>query len=146
MRLAEMVSHVIGVDTHKDTHTAAVVTAVTGGVDHTEAVHANRDGYEALVELADRYSGPDERAWAIEGTGSYGAGLAEFLTQRGEFVIEVDRPSRPATRNGAKSDPLDAARAAREALGRDRWAQPRARGEREAMRVLVTTREGAVRD
>jgi transposase len=146
MRLAEMVSHVIGVDTHKHTHTAAVVTAMTGGVEQTEEVHANRDGYEALVEVADRYCGPDERAWAIEGTGSYGAGLAEFLAQRGEFVIEVDRPTRPAQRNGAKSDPLDAARAAREALGRDRWAQPRARGDREAMRVLVTTREGAVRD
>jgi transposase len=146
MKLHEMVSHVVGVDTHKDTHTAAVVTAMTGGEEATETVPANRDGYEALLELADSYADATERVWAIEGTGSYGAGLAEFLSARGEWVIEVDRPSRPAQRDGAKSDSLDAVRAAREALGREQWATPRARNEREAMRVLVTTREGAVRD
>jgi hypothetical protein len=142
MHLAEMVSHVIGVDTH----TAAVVIAMSGGVEATETVPAIVDGYELLVDLADRFSVPCQRAWALEGTGSYGAGLAEFLARRGELVIEIDRPTRPARRNGAKSDTLDAARAAREALGRERWAQPRARGEREAMRVLVATREAAVRD
>jgi transposase len=146
MHLAEMASHVVGVDTHKDTHTAAVVAAMSGGIEATETVPATRDGYESLLDLADRFSGPCERAWAIEGTGSYGAGLAEFLARRGELVIEVDRPIRPARRDGAKSDTLDAVRAAREALGRTKWAHPRARGEREAMRVLVATREGAVRD
>jgi transposase len=146
MKLAELVSHVIGVDTHKDTHTAAVVVAATGGADHTEQVFANRDGYEALLELADGYADAADRVWAIEGTGSYGAGLTDFLSRRGEWVIEVDRPTRPAQRDGAKSDSLDAVRAAREVLGRQKWATPRARGEREAMRVLVATREGAVRD
>jgi transposase len=146
MKLQELVSHVVGVDTHKDTHTAAVVTAITGGEEASETVPANRDGYESLIELADSYADPSDRAWAIEGTGSYGAGLAEFLSARGEWVIEIDRPSRPAQRNGAKSDSLDAVRAAREALGREKWAVPRARNEREAMRVLVTTRQGAVRD
>lgn len=146
MNLAGLVSHVVGVDTHKETHTAAVVTAATGGVERTETVFAGRDGYEALVELVDGYADATDRVWAIEGTGSYGAGLATFLSQRGEWVIEVDRPTRPAQRDGAKSDPLDAVRAAREALGREKWASPRSRGEREAMRVLVTTREGAVRD
>jgi transposase len=137
---------VIGVDTHKDTHTGAVVCARTGGVEATETVPAARSGYEALVDLADGHSAPGERAWAIEGTGSYGAGLTAFLQARGELVVEVDRPSRPAQRNGAKSDGLDAVRAAREALGRKKWAQPRARGEREAMRVLYATRNGAVCD
>lgn len=146
MKLQEMVSHVVGVDTHKDTHTAAVVKAITSGEEASETVPANRDGYESLVELADSYADPSDRAWAIEGTGSYGAGLAEFLSARGEWVIEVDRPTRPAQRDGAKSDSLDAVRAAREALGREKWATPRSRNEREAMRVLVTTREGAVRD
>jgi transposase len=146
MNLAELVSHVIGVDTHKDTHTGAVVIALSGGTEAIETVPANRVGYESLLEMADSHADPTERAWAIEGTGSYGAGLAEFLTARGEWVIEIDRPTRPARRDGAKSDALDAVRAAREALGRERWAAPRARGEREAMRVLVTTREGAVRD
>jgi len=146
MKLEDLVTHVVGVHTHKDTHTAAVVVAATGGAEQIEEVLANRDGYEALVELADSYCDAGDRAWAIEGTGSYGAGLAAFLKRRGEWVIEIDRPTRPAQRDGAKSDPLDAVRAAREALGRTSWAEPRARGEREAMRVLVTTREGAVRD
>jgi transposase len=146
LHLAELVSHVIGVDTHKHTHTAAVVDARTGGAHPAEEAPATRDGYDALIDYADMHSTAGERAWAIEGTGSYGAGLAEHLAARGEWVIEFDRPTRPARRDGAKSDELDAVRAAREALGRDRLAAPRARGEREAMRVLVTTREGAVRD
>jgi transposase len=144
--LAELVSHVIGVDTHKDTHTGAVVCARTGGVEATETVPAAQRGYESLLEFADAHSAAGERAWAIEGTGSYGAGLTAFLQARGEWVVEVDRPSRPAQRNGAKSDLLDAVRAAREALGRQKWAEPRARGAREAMRVLYATRNGAVCD
>jgi len=59
-------------------------------------------------------------------------------------VVEIDRPARPARRNGAKSDELDALRAAREALSREHLAQPRRRGDREAIRVLVCTREGAI--
>lgn len=144
--LAELVSHVIGVDTHKDTHTAAAVSARTGGVEGMHTAPAHRRGYEALFEFADARSAAGDRAWAIEGTGSYGAGLTAFLKAQGELVVEVDRPSRPAQRNGAKSDPLDAVRAAREALGKKRWAEPRTRGEREAMRVLHTTRDAAVRD
>jgi transposase len=61
-----------------------------------------------------------------------------------ERVVEIDRPARPARRNGAKTDELDAVRAAREALAREHLAQPRQRGEREALRVLLTTRAGAV--
>jgi transposase len=60
-------------------------------------------------------------------------------------VTEIDRPKRPRGRNGAKSDPLDAIRAGREALGRDHLASPRQRGHREALRVLQLTRSGAVK-
>ena len=146
MQLGDLVSHVVGVDTHKDTHTAAVLDAVTGGVLTSETARAERGGYDALVEMADSVCVAGNRAWAIEGTGSYGAGFADHLTRRGEWVIEIDRPTRAARRDGAKSDDLDAVRAGREALSRTRWTTPRARGEREAMRVLVTTRESAVRD
>jgi transposase len=59
--------------------------------------------------------------------------------------VEVERPVRAARRNGAKSDELDALRAAREALGREHLAQPRCRGDREAVRVLLVTRRGAMR-
>ena len=66
-----------------------------------------------------------------------------MLQQRGERVVEVGRPKRPAHRSGAKSDALDAIRAAREALSHDRPAIPRRRGEREALRALLTTRRSA---
>jgi transposase len=92
--------------------------------------------------MADRH--PGRRVWAIEGTGSYGAGLTRFLTDQGEVVVEVDRPHRPARRGGAKSDPLDAVRAARDALARDQMAQPRAGGNRAALAVLVAARRSAV--
>jgi transposase len=59
-------------------------------------------------------------------------------------LSRFDRPRRPARRSGAKSDQLDAARAACEALAREHLAQPRRRGEREAIRVLLATREGAI--
>ena len=146
MLLHRLVSVVVGVDTHKDFHAVAVLAAGTGAVLARDTVPATPAGYEAIVDLADQHSEPTDRAWAIEGTGSYGAGLTGHLGAGGEWVIEIDRPARPARRNGAKSDDLDAERAAREALARDRWATPRARGAREAMRVLVVTRAGAVRD
>jgi transposase len=66
------------------------------------------------------------------------------LLEQGEWVVEIDRPARPARRDGAESDELDAVRAAREALSREHLAQPRRRGEREARRVLLATRQGAV--
>jgi hypothetical protein len=140
--LSEIVDVVIGVDTHKHTHTAAVVIAGTGAaVDHmTEAT--DPDGYAALLARADQHSGL--RAWAIEGANGYGAGLARFLAERGELVIELDRPARPARRHGAKSDELDAVRAAREALTREHLAQPRNDGERAALSVRLTARNSAV--
>ena len=64
--LADSVEVVIGVDTHKHTHTAAVLAAAT-----TPA------GYQQLLELADQHD--RRRMWAIEGTGGYGAGLTRFL-------------------------------------------------------------------
>jgi hypothetical protein len=68
-----------------------------------------------------------------------------FLQREGELVLEVDRPPRPARRDRAKADQLDAIRAAREALTREHLARPRQRGEREALRVLLATRDSAVR-
>src|SRR4029453_10082296 len=81
---------------------------------------------------------------AIESTGGYGAGLTRFLHAYAEQVVELDRPKRAARRHGAKSDPLDATRAAREALGRDQLAQPRAAGHRAALQVRLTARRSAV--
>ncbi|MEU7819170.1 IS110 family transposase, partial [Pseudonocardia sp. NPDC049154] len=143
VRLAELVEFVIGVDTHTDTHTAAVVAAGTGALTATITVAADADGYAELVEFAEAQSGL--RAWAIEGTGGYGAGLARHLGERQELVIELDRPTRPARRAGAKSDPIDAERAARDALSRTRLAQPRTGPQRAALAALLTARRGAVK-
>ena len=83
--------------------------------------------------------------WAIEGAGGYGAGLAGHLNDAGERVVEFGHPRSAATRDGAKTDALDARRAAREVLGQREPCIPRARGRREALRVLDTTRRGAQR-
>ena len=140
--LAEVVDVVIGVDTHKHTHTAAVIDAKTGAVLAELTVGTDPDGYAELVAMADAHSGL--RAWSVEGTGGYGAGLTRYLDAREELVIELDRPNRPARRNGAKSDPLDAARAGREVLAREHLAQPRAAGERAALAVRLAARRSAV--
>jgi transposase len=139
--LADRVDGVIGVDTHRDTLTAAAVTAV-GGLLGELVVAADAAGYQRLLDFA-RARMPGRRCFAVEGAGSYGAGLTRLLVERGEWVVEVDRPKRPA-RRGGKSDALDAVRAAREALAQERLAAPRRRGDREALRVLLATRQGAV--
>jgi transposase len=142
--LADRVDVVIGVDTHKHTHTAAIVAASTGGAltEHTITFPADADGYETLRLLAEEH--PGRRLWALEGSGGYGAGLARALHAHGEWVVELDRPARPARRHGAKSDPIDAVRAARDALARRVLAEPRACGERAALAALLSTRRSAV--
>jgi transposase len=139
--LADQVDGIIGVDTHRDTLTAAAVSAV-GGLLGQLVVVADAGGYRRLLDFA-RAQIPGRRCFAVEGAGSYGAGLTRLLVDRGEWVVEVDRPKRPA-RRGGKSDALDAVRAAREALAQERVAAPRRRGDREALRVLLATRHGAL--
>ncbi|MGA7416600.1 MAG: IS110 family transposase [Acidimicrobiales bacterium] len=140
--LADQVDLVIGVDTHKHTNTAAVIRAATGGALEDLTVPTSPDGHEALLEMAMAHGG--FRAWAIEGTNSYGAGLTRFLHERGERVIELDRPNRTARRGGKKSDPLDAVRTAREALGRPELGEPRSMGDRAALGVLLSARRSAI--
>src|SRR5215210_7444973 len=140
--LADEVDYVVGVDTHKAKHSAAAVSPTGALVAHTEIV-ADAFGYKRLLRFAKR-DAAGRRVWAVESSGSFGAGLTTYLLEHGERVVEVDRPQRPATRNGAKSDELDAIRAAHEALNREHLAQPRMRGDREAVRVLLITRRGAV--
>lgn len=140
--LSEIVDVVIGVDTHKHTHTAGIVSARTGGELGHVTVTTDPDGYSELVEFAEQHD--RTRVWAIEGTGSYGAGLVRHLQAAGEWVVEVDRPNRPARRHGAKSDAIDAFRAARDALSRARLASPRAPGSRAALAVRLAARRSAI--
>ena len=119
--LADELDFVIGVDTHRDTHAFAVLDVSTGTLLGGSELGADGPGYErALAVAAER--APGRRAWAIEGTGSYGAGLARFLLGRGERVVEVARPRRQG-RSHAKTDALDALRA-REAYQRAVDASP----------------------
>jgi transposase len=140
--LADEVEFVIGVDTHADSHTLALVAAASGGLLAERTIATTGRGYREALRLVQAQA-PGVRAWALEGSGSYGAGLARFLADKGERVLEVERPARQQRRRG-KSDGIDALAAARSALGQTHCAQPRAGGQRAALAALVSTREGAI--
>lgn len=136
--LSDLVDVVIGIDSHRDTHTAAVVDAGTGAVLAEWCVATTAAGYSELISKTENFGGA--RVWAIESAGHYAAGLVRCLVERDEWVIEIDRPARPARRGGAKSDPIDAVRAARDALARPSLGEPRAAGQRRALAMLISAR------
>lgn len=139
--LADQLDYVVGVDSHRDSHAVAVVVVPSGLVVFEAVVAASTAGYEEALSLAEAH-GPGRRAFAIEGTASFGAGLSRFLLARGERVFEVGRIRRER-RSGGKNDALDAIRAARSVFVQRRAAVPRGAGEREALRALMAAREGA---
>jgi transposase len=141
--LADELDYVLGVDTHRDEHVMAVVMAPAGGVVAGAAAATNGRGYRELLQVAERHA-PGRRAWAIEGTGSYGAGLARFLSEHGEAVLEVSRTLRAERRLAGKNDSLDAVRIGRAALASETLALPRAGERREALRLLLIARRSAV--
>jgi transposase len=100
--------YIVGVDPHRDSHALAVVDVRSGAVVFESAVIANGDGYAQALTLAERHA-PTRRAFAVEGTGLFGAGLTRFLTARGERVLEVGRMRRERRSRG-KTDALDAVR------------------------------------
>jgi hypothetical protein len=102
-----------GVDTHLDLNVAAALDAI-GGLLGVAEFPTTSAGHRRLPGWLSGF-GPVARV-GVEGTGSYGAGLARFLRAAGVAVVEVDRPSRQARRRSGKSDPLDAVEAARAAL------------------------------
>jgi len=82
--LAELVDHVIGVDPDRDRVTAAVVSVGTQGELAAKTFPATRRGYGQALRWAKTFTVDKRRAWAIESTGSYGAGLAATLEEKGE--------------------------------------------------------------
>ena len=140
--LADQLDYIVGVDPHRDSHSLAVVQIVSGVVVFESTIDATSDGYAQALKLADEHA-CGRRAFAIEGTGSFGAGLTRFLTGCGERVLEVSRLRRER-RSGGKTDALDAVRAGRSVLTEQRPSTPRAGGERQALQALVAAREGAV--
>lgn len=133
-----------GVDTHGRVHVAAAVDQV-GRVLATRSFAATAAGYAALLGWLRSFDAP-LCAVGVEGTGSYGAGLARALTGAEVTVVEVDRPDRSARRAQGKDDDLDAITAARAALGGRASGTPKARtGAVEAIRALRVARTGAVK-
>jgi transposase len=132
----------VGVDTHKRSH-AVVALDRLGRELGRRQVAASSPGYLELLEWARSFGEP---AFAIEGTGSYGAGLTRLLLAAGLVVYEVERPRRQERRRG-KTDLLDAERAARKLLAEDGLAIPRAAAgaERELLRALLVERASAER-
>jgi transposase len=132
-----------GVDTHGQTHHAAVIDQVGRHLADRE-FPTTPAGYRALVRWL-REHGELERV-GVEGTGAYGAALTRHLRTESITVVEVDRPDRKARRARGKSDPLDAYAAARAALSGDASGTPKRRdGRVEAIRALRVARRSAVK-
>lgn len=134
-----------GVDTHADVHVAAVLDSATGRHLDTGSFPTTLTGYASLLAWLCGFGTLD--SVGVESTGSWGAGLARFLTGEGVEVIEVDRPDRKARRFEGKSDPTDAQAAARAVLSGRARAIPKSHdGLVEAIRSLEVVHHGAVKD
>ena len=144
--LAEDFDVVIGVDTHRDTHTFAVLVALTGAHIHTITVQADPAGFAVAVASIGTVTqvDADRWCWAIEGCGSWGRSLFRWLRDRNARVVEIERPKRPHRHMGAKNDDLDAVRAARETLATERLPEPKTPGSRDLLAAMMTVRNSAV--
>jgi transposase len=130
----------IGVDTDKKVHVAVALDRLGAQLDSRE-FPTTQAGYRALLSWAQELGVP---AFAIEGTGSYGAGLVRFLERAGVAVYECERPRRQERGRG-KNDLIEAALAARRLLSGERLSLPRGGGRREDFRVLLLERRSAMR-
>jgi transposase len=130
-----------GVDTHAGTHVAAALDPI-GGLLGVQEFPATAGGYARLLGWLGGFG--TVALVGIEGTGSYGAGLARHITAAGIRVVEVDRSDRQDRRRQGKSDPLDAVSAARAAQsGRARGAPKGRDGAVEAIRALMVAKRSA---
>lgn len=133
----------IGIDTHAEVHVAVALDQM-GRRLATCSIPTTTTGHTALMSWANEL-GTIERI-GMEGTGSYGAGLARWLRAQGLSVLEVERPKRQTRRGRGKSDPLDAEAAARAVQAGTALGQPKAgTGHVEMMRALSLTRRSAVK-
>ena len=141
--LIRAVQVVIGVDTHQDQHVAIAIDQQ--GVRLAEHhAPATSSGYGELERWSQNLG--EVRAFGVEGTGSYGAGLARFLTGRGFTVFEVNRPDRSVRYRKGKSDPTDAEMAARAVIAGVADATPKSgEGEVEMLRMLKSAKDSAVK-
>lgn len=150
MIVAEHFGFVVGIDTHAQTHTLAIVDAVTGGEIAIETFPATAaGGSRALAWILRRTdTGPAAVLLSMEGTGSYGAKLRQQASNAGFRVTEAPVPNQRLGRYQGKSDALDAARAARATLSipMDRLREPRSGPHHMALRVLTVARRSMARE
>lgn len=139
-RAAEVI---IGVDTHKDTHTAVALNAL-GARLGTTTIPVSREGYRQIEAWACSFG--SVRAFGIECTGSYGAGLSRALQASGHRVLDINRADRSARRRHGKDDPLDAEAAARAVLsGQATTLAKSGTSSVEMIRHLKLARDSAVK-
>jgi len=130
-----------GVDTHADVHVAAALDPV-GGLPGVREFSATATGYVSLLQWLAGFG--DVALVGVEGTGSYGAGLARHLAAAGVRVVEVDRADRQDRHRQGKSGPLDAVSAARAAQSGRAAGMPKGRdGAVEAIRTLMVAKRSA---
>ena len=132
---------IIGVDTHKHVHVAVAID--TRGIRlGDQSFVADSGGYRALITWADTHG--RIKAFGIEGTGSYGAGLPRAVRRAGHRVVEVNRGDRHTRRAVGKSDTVDAESAARSVLAGQATATPKTGdGVVEMIRQLKIARDTA---
>jgi transposase len=134
---------VLGVDTHKDVHVAAVIT-VLGVLLGSAEFATTSAGYRRLLAWARGFGGLHRAG--VEGTGSYGAALTRHLRRHDITVVEVNRPDRAARRRHGKTDALDAAAAAHAVLsGRANGTAKTGDGPVEMLRMFRLARTSAVK-
>jgi transposase len=135
-----------GVDTHKDTHTAAAIDE-RGRLLGCEQFPTTPRGYQDLLAWLRGHAGDNGRLLrvGVEGTGAYGTGLTRLLLAEQVEVVEVDRPDRKTRRFHGKSDPIDAIAAAQAAQSGRATGRPKHRqGRVEALRALRVARRSAI--
>ena len=143
--LADRVDAVVGIDTHRDTHHAEIADA-TGTRIATVQIGNDSGGFADLLAWMVEHAPGPRIAVSMEGTRSYGVGLARMLTAAGLLVLECPQPTRTARRGTGKSDPIDAHLAVLNALrlDADRLPAVRADGDREALRILLGARQDII--
>ena len=138
-----VVQVVIGIDTHQDEHVAVAIDRQGVRLGQRRAP-ATTWGYGDLEQWSRSLGEVSD--FGIEGTGSYGTGLARFLTGRGYAVFEVNRPDRSIRCREGKGDPTDAEVAASAVLSGVANATPKSGGgEVEMIRMLKSAKDSAVR-
>ena len=140
--LAETVDAVIGIDTHRDTHQVEIADPA-GKPIMTMQISNDSTGFTRLLAVIAQVVPGPRVAVSIEGTRSFGIGLARALAAAGLLVLECEQPARKQRRGKGKSDPIDAHLAVLAALRLDagKLPAPRADGDREALRILLVARQ-----